>query len=968
MGKGLTRGEASRNRWTSNIGQGAPVLNNTPTSSSFRGPVMRRGCFECGGPHLASECPQKKQFHGRAASSQLEISEEEEGIKWEADATTTQYEEDIDETISRAGAIRARPICLNARLNKTSNLFLQVQINGYMCEAMNDNGATHNFITPVCARKFDLKLQPLRNLAINFVQGFTNTCSIIEDVEVEAGDWKGQTTFLSVDMEHFDVILGLEWVDRYVISQFGKKVDKLLLDNEDGKGGIIVNMYRHKEERVTNQKARIASLHVQLCSAKVASKALKKGGQLFLCTSLHKRIQEKQDVKKVRLGDDSFHEILNQFNDVLTEEFPKTLPPQRAIDHQIPLIPGSMPPAKAPYRMNATQLAELKKQLQELEECGFIRPSNSPYGAPVIFVAKKDGTMRLCMDYRALNKITIKSKYPIPVIADLLDQLQGAQYFSRIDLRSGYHQIRIAEEDIEKTAFCTRYGSFEWLVMSFGLTGAPGTFCRLRNDLFRDYLDKFVIIYIDDLLIFSKSLEEHKRHVTQVLQRLREHKLFAKPEKCEFAVEEIEFLGFRVGRGGLKMDVMKVEAVRKWPRPTKIIEVQQFIGFVQYVRKFIRNFSEIAAPLTDLIRGAQVFKWTTREQAAFEKLKEAVCSQPVLQLPDFTKPFEIHTDASDQAYGAVLFQEGHPIAYESKKISEVESRWPTHEKEMLAIVYALRKWRHYVQDKFTRVVTDNICLKYFQSQPRLSAKQMRWQDLLAEFDLEIIHKKVKLHTLPDTLSRMPQIQHISVVTSQTWMDEIRQAQERDAGTRQLKEDVESGRTSHGMYRLHEGLLWSQKRVVIPNDLQLKAKILKELHDGHLAGHGRQKRTLLAVKKYFMWPRMEEEIINYVRTCKVCQAVKARRGKALGLLQQMPIPSRPWDVINMDFIVDLPPSRGHNILMVVVDFFSKQAHFIPAKPPLTANHVAHIFFKYIFKYHGLPEVIISDRDPRFTSSF
>ena len=201
--------------------------------------------------------------------------------------------------------------------------------------------------------------------------------------------------------------------------------------------------------------------------------------------------------------------------------------------------------------------------MQELEACGFIRPSNSPYGAPINFVAKKDGTLRMCMDYRSLNKITIKSKYPLPLILDLLDQLQGAQYFSRIDLRSGYHQIRITIEDIEKTAFRTRYGSFEWLVMSFGLTGAPGTFCRLGNEIFRDYLDKFVIIYIDDLLIFSKSLEEHKQHVTQVLQRLREHQLYAKPEKCEFAVGELEFLGFRVGRDGLKMDPVKVEAVRK---------------------------------------------------------------------------------------------------------------------------------------------------------------------------------------------------------------------------------------------------------------------------------------------------------------------------------------------------------------------------------------------------------------------
>ena len=345
-----------------------------------------------------------------------------------------------------------------------------------------------------------------------------------------------------------------------------------------------------------------------------------------------------------------------------------------------------------------------------------------------------------------------------------------------------------------------------------------------------------------------------------------------------------------------------------------------------------------------------------------------MCSQPVLKLPNFTRPFEIHTDASDYAYGAVLMQDGHPIAYESKKFSEIESRWPTHEKEMLAVVYALRKWRHYVQDKFTKVVTDNISLQYFQSQPRLSAKQIRWQDMLAEFDIEIVHKKGKLHILPDALSRMPQIHHMSVITMQGWIEEIRQAQESDAIVRQLRDEVESGQTAHGLYKLRDGLLWSEDKVVIPNNIQLKAKILREVHDCHMAGHGGQKRTLKVAKKYFVWPKMEKEIIEYIRSCKVCQTVKARRGKAFGLLQQMQIPSRPWDVISMDFIVDLPPSKGYNTLMVVVDFFSKQAHFIPAKPPLTSNQVAQLFFKYIFKYHGLPEIIVSDRDPRFTSGF
>ena len=333
--------------------------------------------------------------------------------------------------------------------------------------------------------------------------------------------------------------------------------------------------------------------------------------------------------------------------------------------------------------------------------------------------------MRLCMDYRALNKITLKGKYPLPIIEDLLDQLVGAKYFSRIDLRSGYHQIRIAEDDIEKTAFRTRYGSFEWLVMSFGLTGAPGTFCRLGNDLFREYLDSFVIIYIDDLLIFSKTFEDHLKHLRLVFSVLRKNQLFAKPEKCEFAVQEIEFLSFVVGNDGLKVDPKKMDTVQQWPVPRKLLEVQQFLGFVQYVPKFIPNFSLVAAPLTTLLKGRGEFRWSKAEQDAFDMLKQSMCSSHVLQLPDLTKPFEIHTDASDLAYGAVLMQNNHPVAYDSKKFSEIEKRWPTHEKEMLAIVKSLHKWRHLVQDKPTTVFTDNISLQYFLSQPKLSPKQAR---------------------------------------------------------------------------------------------------------------------------------------------------------------------------------------------------------------------------------------------------
>ena len=271
--------------------------------------------------------------------------------------------------------------------------------------------------------------------------------------------------------------------------------------------------------------------------------------------------------------------------------------------------------------MAPAELAELKKQLEDLIEKVFIRPSSSPWGAPVLFVKKKDGTMRLCIDYRGINNVTVKDKYPLPRIDELLDQLHEASWFSNIDLASGYHQIPISESDIMKTAFRTWYGHYEFVVMPFGLTNAPAAFMRLMNDLFRDYLDKFVIIFIDDILIYSKSKDEHAEHIQKVLERLRSHKLSAKFSKCSFWKREIGFLGHRVSKKSVAVDPEKVEVVKDWPRPTSTTKVRSFLGLAGYYRKFVRNFSILAKPLTRLIGKDISFEWDKKEEKAFYTIK-----------------------------------------------------------------------------------------------------------------------------------------------------------------------------------------------------------------------------------------------------------------------------------------------------------------------------------------------------------
>ncbi|KAL8133843.1 hypothetical protein AgCh_009056 [Apium graveolens] len=323
--------------------------------------------------------------------------------------------------------------------------------------------------------------------------------------------------------------------------------------------------------------------------------------------------------------------IVREFPDIFPEELPG-LPPDCEIEFSIDLIPGAEPVSKAPYRMAPMEMKELAKQLQELLDKGVIRPSVSPWGAPVLFVKKKDGSMRLCIDYRELNKLTIKNKYPLPRIDDLFDQLNGACYFSKIDLRSGYHQLKIKLEDIPKTAFRTRYGHYEFLVMSFGLTNVPAAFMDLMNRVYKEYLDKFVIVFIDDILIYSKNLEDHAVHLQIALHKLREKQLYAKFSKCEFWLMEVQFLSHVISKEGIKVDPVKIEAVSKWEQPKTPTEIRSFLGLAGYYQRFVKDFSKIASPLTKLTRKKEKFVWTEKCEESFQELKRRLVTAPVLAL------------------------------------------------------------------------------------------------------------------------------------------------------------------------------------------------------------------------------------------------------------------------------------------------------------------------------------------------
>ncbi|WMV58989.1 hypothetical protein MTR67_052374, partial [Solanum verrucosum] len=409
----------------------------------------------------------------------------------------------------------------------------------------------------------------------------------------------------------------------------------------------------------------------------------------------------------------------------------------REIDFGIDLLPDTQPISIPPYRMAPTELKELKEQLKDLLEKGFIRPSQSPWGAPVLFVKKKDGSLRMCIDYRQLNRVTVKNKYPLPRIDDLFDQLQGASHFSKIDLRSGYHQVKVRECDIPKTAFRTRYGHYEFVVMSFGLTNAPAIFMDLMNRIFKPYLDSFVVVFIDDILIYSHSEEEHMGHLRVVLERLREEKLYAKYEKCEFWLKEVAFLGHVVLGDGIKVDPKKTDVIRNWPRPLTPSDIRSVLGLAGYYRRFVNGFSSIASPMTKLTQKKAKFEWTDECERSFQTLKDKLVSAPILSLPDGLEGFVVYCDASRVGLGCVLMQNGKVIAYASRQLKVHEKNYPTHDLELAAVVFALKIWRHYLYGVHVDVFTDHKSLQYVFTQKDLNLRQRRWLEFLKDYDMSV---------------------------------------------------------------------------------------------------------------------------------------------------------------------------------------------------------------------------------------
>ncbi|WVZ80953.1 hypothetical protein U9M48_028386 [Paspalum notatum var. saurae] len=570
--------------------------------------------------------------------------------------------------------------------------------------------------------------------------------------------------------------------------------------------------------------------------------------------------------------------IVCDYPDVFSDEL-TGMPPDRDIEFLIELLPGTAPIAMRQYRMAPIEHEKVKKNIDELLAKGYIRPSSSPWAFPV-FVEKKDiDVKRMCVDYRALNKVTIKNKYPLPRIDDLFDQLQGACVFSKIDLRSSYHQLKIRPSDIPKTAFTTKYGLYEYTVMSFGLTNAPAYFMQLMNSVFIDYLDKFVVVFIDDILIYSKTEGEHEEHLRLVLQRLREHKLYAKFSKCEFWIDEVRFLGHVVSKGGIAVDPSKVSTVTNWKVPKIPKEVHGFLGLAGYYRRFIENFSIIAKPMTFVLEKDAEFRWTSAQQAAFDELKKRLTTALVLTLPDQQKKFIVYCDAC---------RDGKVIAYASRQLRKHEVNYPTHDLELAAVVHALKIWRHYLFGQRCEIYTDHKSLKYMFTQNELNMRQQRWLELIKDYDMEIHYHPGKANVVADALSRkssanmalgfmMPhelceEFERLSLgflhhtiaaafEAEPTLEQEIREHQKNDEKLQEIRE------------------------ICVPNVDSIKKLILSEAHDTAYSIHPGSTKMYYDLKERFWWYGMKRAVAEYIAICDTCQRVKAEHQRPAGLLQR-----------------------------------------------------------------------------------
>ena len=861
-----------------------------------------------------------------------------------------------------------------------------------------DTGSDLSFISKAAFEKLrtDARVATAPPVKVRLTNGDTSISDKQLTTGLSVGSFRARSVLRVLDWDAYDVILGLDWLTQHQ-AQWDFHLSTLTLKNGSGKSSSIslrpfrtIDYGGIEEAGLNLISYRKAAKEYNRSKGSQATLVILRDSQLVPTKSKARKLPETTNLRVKAL--------LLEFQEVFREELPPQKPIRRTVKHTIDT--KDTPPINLPYySLSKQHRDELEKQIRTLLEKGIIRPSSSPWGFPVLFVPKPNNEWRMCIDYRLLNNVTLKDAYPLPRIQDCLDTIGSAAVLSKVDLTAGYYQIEMDEMSIPKTAFNTRSGKYEFLAMPFGLTNAPSTFQRIMNNALQPFLGKFVIVYLDDIVIYSKNEKEHEAHLRQVLEALRQNELYAKPSKCTLAVDQLEFCGHVIGHGQCRPTASKVKAILDWPRPRNVHEVRQFLGLASYYRRYVRDFAKTAAPLSDLLAESDVelrrkkyrpIRWNVSCELALRTLKKALSSEPVLQQIDESKPFWIETDCSEWALGCMLCQEGpdgrwHPVAYDGRKLNGAELNYSIQEKELLAIKHALRIWVVYIQNGLqTIVVTDHESLKYLKTSRTPSKRLARWLDEFQEFDLDIRYRKGSEAIVPDAISRRPdfmgtgpanrawvapstedtvQLNATSLEPAEaedlSWEATIVEAlstKDKSSLTPQQLDilrkvpDIDKFVTEDGR------LLRKVDQYFVPYISTMLRKDFVDYYHRHY-GHFSAPALNGVIKFRGWWPTMQKDVTTFAQQCRQCQLAQQPKVRNEEPYTQVRLGARPFEKWAIDFVGPLPlSSDDHKQWILTAIDFATGWPVAKAVREATDEVVADFLFEIYCQYGAFKELL------------
>ena len=868
----------------------------------------------------------------------------------------------------------------------------------YPARVLIDSGSSYQYISAEFTRNVSMDVETRRNSPhwVQVANGTYMEAPAQACFTLVMSRYRTRVEARVLDMPEYDVILGLDW-----LRTANPIIDwqEMSIQVRDSGGELCELFPRDTTRYVQTRESLYALEEIEPISVAQVDRIIRQPGSTACLFAIREQSRGTQPAStttssaklpEVTSDNAQIQDLARKYKDVFREELPQELPPTRGYEHAID-TGDAAPINQNAYPLSPVHIEEQRRQLSQLLAQGLIQESSSPWGFPVLFVKKPEGKWRMCIDFRALNAVTKKNGYPLPRIQECLDLIGQAKYLSKIDLTQGYYQVRVDEKDREKTAFNTREGKFEYLAMPFGLANAPATFQTMMNRILREFIVKgFVIVYLDDIVIFSNSVDEHQQHLEAVFKALRAATLYAKPSKCVLAATELEFCGHVIGNGQLRPVKSKIDMILKWPTPTNVHEVRQFLGLATYYRRFVRQFAKMCTPLFELLKEADAearkrkFRkiiWTATCEAAFRQLKQALTTSPVLVQPDTTRPFLIETDASEWAIGCVLLQVDpvtgrlHPVAFDGRKLQAAEINYPVHEKELLAIKYALQTWRIYIDNGHTTTIyTDHESLKYLATMRNPSKRLARWVEEFSEYDIDLQYRKGSLQVVPDALSRRPDLMGVGPRNLAAQVFAIRDFDE-DAWAQHMQNFLEHGTPpppamekdiyeKRQDFTVGDDQLWKVTDGVrspyIPH--ALRADFIETLHTeyGHLGFPG----ILGIVTGRGWWHAITTDIKSFISLCPQCQvAQRSRPGQEREYPRTLTDSNiQLFDRWAIDLIGILPQTPAGNRWIVTAIEYLTGWPVAKALPDSRAETIARFIHDDITMVYGPPRELLSDNGP------